>query len=236
MVPLHDEMVTQPPSQDMIMTNHPMVPYQPPTDQHVHQGALVGPGPFVLPKVCVRCGAHVSSHTHLQLTKIETRSPLVWLGFLVGGILGYLAVYWASRKRTELTYSMCDQCIDARDKRSKALTASMLGTASVGVAALATQTPLLLVVSMVVLMVLGVWFNVARRAPVRARWNAQEQFVLTGLPLDVLDQLSGFTPNPRMFPAPAHPNHHTPPWQSPAMRPGPSPKAPPPADGTDGTV
>lgn len=229
-------MVTQPPSPDAHMTNHPLVPYQPATDQHVHQGALMGPGPFLLPKVCMKCGASVSSYTPTQQTKIETRSPLVWLGFLVAGVFGYLVVYLATRKHTQLTYSVCDTCREAQSKRSKALTASMLGTASVGVAAFALQSGALFALSMVVLMVLSAWFHVARRVPVKARWNQQEQFVLTGVPLDVLDQLSGPAPPMPMFPAPTHPMRHAPPWQIDSSRRPAAPVMPPPQDGTDGTV
>ena len=212
-----------------------MVPYSPPSTQHVEHGALVGPGPFLLPKVCMRCGASVSAFEPEQHTKVGTYSPLMFVGLFVGGLPGLLAVHLALRKRTELTYSLCSACLQARTQRSKALTGSIFGTAGVGLLAVASGLNALAMTAGVFLMVLVVWFSVARRVNVRTHWNKHHQlFVLTGIPQTVLRQVQGHAAHPpRMLPGPVG-VMTPPPWKQPQ---GFAPHTPaPPSDGTDGTV
>lgn len=107
------------------------------SDWIVAKNAIVGTSPMELPDRCVECGRKASGGRRVETT-LYWYPRWIWVGIL-WGVFPVVLLYFASRRRLEISYSLCsDDDRSLRTRKQVAIGAWALFVAVV-IAAIATH-------------------------------------------------------------------------------------------------
>ena len=85
------------------------------SDWMVAKNAIVGTSPMKLPDCCVECGRKASGGRRVEAT-LYWYPRWIWVGIL-WGVFPAILLYFASRRRLEISYSLCPD--DNRSLRTR---------------------------------------------------------------------------------------------------------------------
>lgn len=149
----------------------------PSDDIQLIKGKLVGKSPIILPEICVKCGA--DAHNGKRFEKSLYYCNLLFFLTILINILVLIIVYFVARKKIDLSFSLCENCLIPYKRKRMVAALFWLATILSVVAGIALESSEFIIV-FVILLIAAIVMNIVAGLPLRPSGHSKGLFTIKG--------------------------------------------------------
>ncbi len=148
------------------------------SDWMVAKDAIVGTSPMKLPDRCVECGRRISGGRRVETT-LYWYPRWIWVGIL-WGVFPAILLYFASRRRLEISYSLCSDDDRSLRKRKRVAMAAWALFLALLIATVVTQGNRVYLIAAFVLLFVALILHMMAGVPLTVAGHEDGVFGIKG--------------------------------------------------------